>query len=181
MGKVTFPTFPNSIRKTHNYYVFHSKICVLGSICENATQPSNRTTFLKHKTWRFETKSRKRGNFGFPASKIFKKRWQKWMFPRTETEILHFTFSPESLILLEGINGRDAYEAHVAGSTGGIPEPLLFLSNIKDSGEKVKCSISVSVRGNIHFCCRILNILEAGKQRNPTFSWFCLKTLRFIL
>ena len=37
------------------------------------------------------------------------------------------------------------------GSTGGIPEPLLFLSNINDSREKVECSISVSVRGNIHF------------------------------
>ena len=55
------------------------------------------------------------------------------------------------------------------GSTGGIPEPLLFLSNINDSGEKVKCSISVSVRGNIHFCCRFLNILVA---RKPKFSCF---------
>ena len=37
------------------------------------------------------------------------------------------------------------------GSTGGIPEPLLSLSNVNNSGEKVKYSISVSVRGNIYF------------------------------
>ena len=61
------------------------------------------------------------------------------------------------------------------GSTGGIPEPLLFLSNINDSGEKVKFSISVSVRGNIHFCCRSLNILEAGKPEFPRFRDFVPK------
>ena len=61
------------------------------------------------------------------------------------------------------------------GSTGGIPEPLLFLSNINDSGEKVKCNISVSVRGNIHFCCRFLNISEAGKTEFPRFRDFVPK------
>ena len=61
------------------------------------------------------------------------------------------------------------------GSTGGIPEPLLFLSNINDSGENVKCNISVSVRGNIHFCCRFLNILEAGKPEFPRFRDFVSK------
>ena len=65
------------------------------------------------------------------------------------------------------------------GSTGGIPEPLLFLSNINDSGEKVKCSISVSVRGNIHFCCRFLNILEAGKPKFKRFRDFVSK--RYVL
>ena len=48
------------------------------------------------------------------------------MFPRTETEMLHFTFSPESLILLEEINGGDAYEAHVAGEHGGDPRTIAF-------------------------------------------------------
>ena len=48
------------------------------------------------------------------------------MFPRTETEMLHFTFSPESLILLEEINGRDACEAHVAGEHGRDPQPIAF-------------------------------------------------------
>ena len=61
------------------------------------------------------------------------------------------------------------------GSTGGIPEPLLFLSNINDSGEKVKCSISVFVRGNINFCCRILKILEAGIPKFPGFRDFVSK------
>ena len=34
------------------------------------------------------------------------------------------------------------------GSTGGIPNPLLFVSNINDSGEKVECCIFVLARGN---------------------------------
>ena len=55
------------------------------------------------------------------------------------------------------------------GSTGGIPEPLLFLSNINDSGEKVKYSICVPVGGNIYFVV-VLNILEAGKLRKSMFS-----------
>ena len=41
------------------------------------------------------------------------------------------------------------------GGMGGIPKPLLFLRNINDSGEKLKCCIFVPVRGNIHFCCKI--------------------------
>ena len=40
--------------------------------------------------------------------------------------MLHFTFSPESLILLEEINGRDAYEAHVAGEHGRDPQTIAF-------------------------------------------------------
>ena len=51
----------------------------------------------------------------------------------------------------------------------GIPEPLLFVSKINDSGEKVKFLISVSVGGNIHFCCPFLNILEAGKPKIYVF------------
>ena len=56
------------------------------------------------------------------------------------------------------------------GSTGGIPKPLIFVSNINDSGEKVKCCISIFVRGNIHFCCKPLKILEAEIQKkSPVF------------
>ena len=58
---------------------------------------------------------------------------------------------------------------------GGIPEPLLFVSKINDSGEKVKFIISVSVGGNIHFCCSFLNILEAGKPKNLRFRDFVPK------
>ena len=61
------------------------------------------------------------------------------------------------------------------GSTGGIPELLLFLSNVNDSGEKVKCNISVSVRGHIYFCCRFLNILVAGKPKFQRFRDFVPK------
>ena len=61
------------------------------------------------------------------------------------------------------------------GSTGGIPEPLLFVSKINDSGEEVKFIISVSVGGNIHFCCRFLNISEAGKPEFPRFRDFVSK------
>ena len=39
---------------------------------------------------------------------------------------MNFTFSPESLILLKEINGRDAYEAHVAGEHGGDPRTIAF-------------------------------------------------------
>ena len=55
------------------------------------------------------------------------------------------------------------------GSTGGIPKPLLFVSNINDSGEKVECCIFVLARGNIHFCCKILKILEAEIPTFPVF------------
>ena len=53
------------------------------------------------------------------------------------------------------------------GSTGGIPKPLLSLSNINDSGENLDCCISVFVRGNIHFCCHILKISEAEIPKFP--------------
>ena len=58
---------------------------------------------------------------------------------------------------------------------GGIPEPLLFVSKINDSGEKVKFIISVSVGGNIHFCCPFSNILEAGKPKTLRFRDFVPK------
>ena len=56
------------------------------------------------------------------------------------------------------------------GGMGGILKPLLFLSNINDSGEKVKYCMFVFVRGNIYFCCRFLKILEAGILKISGFS-----------
>ena len=55
------------------------------------------------------------------------------------------------------------------GSTGGIPEPLLFVSKINDSGEKVKFIISVSVGGNIYFCCPFFEHFGGRETEKSTF------------
>ena len=56
------------------------------------------------------------------------------------------------------------------GSTGGIPEPLLFLSIINDSSEKLKSRISIPVRGNIHFVVKVDVLGENRENREITFS-----------
>ena len=72
------------------------------------------------------------------------------------------------------------------GSTGGIPKPLLFLSNINDYGENLECCISVCVRENIYF------VVEFGKfwrrkykdylvfmSLSQKLSFYALKRLSF--
>ena len=70
------------------------------------------------------------------------------------------------------------------GGMGGMPRQLLFLRNINDSGEKLKCRIFVPVRGNIHFCCQILIIWKRKSTHFLNFRDFypkrytlCFKTL----
>ena len=61
------------------------------------------------------------------------------------------------------------------GSTGGIPKPLLFLSNINDSGEKLWCCISVFVCRNIQFLLSYFKDFGGGNTKYFQFLWFCLK------
>ena len=61
------------------------------------------------------------------------------------------------------------------GGMGGIPRPLLLLRNINDSGEKLKCRIFVPVRGNIHFCCKILMFWGRKFQHFVNNCDFCPK------
>jgi len=70
------------------------------------------------------------------------------------------------------------------GSMGRILKPLISLRIINDSGGNMKYSLFSPVRGNIHFACHILKILEAEMQRNPVFwdlpsnvTFFALKGL----
>ena len=61
------------------------------------------------------------------------------------------------------------------GGMGGIPKPLGFLRNINGSGGKRKCRNFIFVRGNIHFCCKILMIWKRKSTHFLNFRDFCPK------
>ena len=91
------------------------------------------------------------------------------MFPRTKTQMQHYSFSPESLILLRKSNGSGippVLPSHM--SLIRIPT-IDFLKQYQWFWRKSEMQY-FRLRARKHsFCCRFLNILEAGNQNSHVF------------